>query len=364
MKKILFIDRDGTLIEEPIIDEQVDSFEKLAFVPNAISALKRIVTSTDYRLVMVTNQDGLGTASFPMEDFVGPHNLMLDIFKSEGVVFDDILIDDSFPKDMSPRRKPEIGMVEKYMNETLDYENSYVIGDRATDVKLANNMGIKSIFFAPSLEEGMVADYCNNSWNEIATSLIEGSRSVSVSRKSSETDITIDMNLNSGCAGEISTGLGFFDHMLEQISRHADIGLSIKAVGDLQVDEHHTIEDVGLVLGDAFKQALGGKKGISRYGFSLPMDDASASVLLDFGGRSYLTWDVEFKQRYVGDFPTDMAKHFWTSFAQTAGCNLNISATGEDDHHKIEAIFKAVARAIKQAIEITGTAVPSSKGIL
>lgn len=375
MKKILFIDRDGTLIDEPIVGEQVDSFEKLKFIPNVISALKRIVTLTDYRLVIVTNQDGLGTDAFPMADFIAPHKLMLNVFEGEGIVFDAVLIDDSFPNDMSPRRKPEVEMVEKYMNDTLDYENSYVIGDRASDIKFAQNMGVKSIFFVPNGDVGCLekesskygalqADYCSNNWAEIATLLIEGSRNVRVSRKSSETEIDVELNLNSGCGGAISTGLGFFDHMLEQISRHADIGLNIRAIGDLKVDEHHTIEDVGLVLGDAFKRALVCKNGVNRYGFSLPMDDASASVLLDFGGRSYLKWEVEFKHRYVGDFPTDMAKHFWTSFTQTAGCNLNISASGEDDHHKIEAIFKAVARAIKQAVEVTGTALPSSKGIL
>lgn len=363
MKKILFIDRDGTLIDEPISDKQVDSLEKLAFIPGVISALKRIVTLTDYRLVMVSNQDGLGTKSFSMENFLAPQNKMLDILKGEGIVFDEILIDDSFAEDNSPRRKPATGMVEKYMNETLDYNNSYVIGDRITDVQLAENMSIKSIYFA-SGKEDLSVDFCSTDWNAIASYLINGSRSVCVKRKSSETDITIDIDLNSGCCGTISTGLGLFDHMLEQISRHADIGVSVKAVGDLNVDEHHTIEDVGIVLGDAFKQALGSKKGVTRYGFSLPMDDCSANVLLDFGGRSYLVWNVEFKQQYVGDFPTDMAKHFWNSFAQGAGCNLNISASGDDDHHKIEAIFKAFAKAAKQAIEITGTALPSSKGIL
>lgn len=364
MKKILFIDRDGTLIVEPEIDKQVDSFEKLVFIPSAISALRRIVNSTDYRLVMVSNQDGLGTDSYPMVDFEGPQNLMLDVFKGEGVVFDEILIDESFPEDNSPRRKPEIGMVQKYMNETLDCENSYVIGDRATDVKLANNMGIKSIFFASEEQENLPTDFCSDKWDDIASFIINGSRSVHATRKTSETDIVIDIDLNSGCSGVIETGIGFFDHMLEQISRHADIGLSIKAKGDLHVDEHHTIEDVGLLLGDAFRQALGGKKGINRYGFALPMDDASANVLIDFGGRAYMIWSVEFKREKIGDFPTDMAKHFWNSFAQGAACNLQITAVGEDDHHKIEAIFKGVARAIKQAVEVTGTSLPSSKGVL
>lgn len=364
MKKILFIDRDGTLIKEPENDKQVDSLQKFALIPGVISALRSIVDFTDYHLVIVSNQDGLGTSSFPMEDFVAPHNLMLEIFSGEGIRFDEVLIDKSFPEELSPYRKPAIGMVEKYMNEMLDYENSYVIGDRVTDIQLADNMGVKSVFFASSDEQNPKANFCSDDWSAIASFLINGSRSISVTRKTTETNISIDIDLNNGCKSSIKTGLGFFDHMLEQISRHADIGLNIKAKGDLHVDEHHTIEDVGLLLGEAFKKALGDKKGINRYGFALPMDDSSANVLLDFGGRAYLVWNVEFKQPYIGDFPTDMAKHFWNSFAQGAACNLQIDAVGENDHHKIEAIFKAIARAIKQAIEVTGTSIPSSKGVL
>lgn len=364
MKKILFIDRDGTIIQEPPVDFQVDSLAKLEFVPGVIGALRRVVEETDYRLVMVSNQDGLGTPSFPMENFLPPQELMLKTLAGEGIVFDEVLIDESFPEENSPRRKPRTGMVEKYLNEYLDYENSYVIGDRVTDMQLAANMGIRGIFLGDAATEDLPVALSSSSWGEIAAFLKSGSRKAKIFRKTSETSILVELDLNGSGRPDIHTGLAFFDHMLEQIARHGGVDLTIKADGDLEVDEHHTIEDTGIVLGECFAEALGRKKGIERYGFVLPMDEAKAKVLLDFGGRACLVWQVELCREYVGDFPTEMTKHFFDSFCQSCKCNLHVTASGENTHHVIEGIFKAFARAIKAAIRQTGMGIPSSKGVV
>lgn len=364
MKKILFIDRDGTIIQEPPVDFQVDSLAKLEFVPGVIGALRRITEETDYRLVMVSNQDGLGTPAFPMEDFLPPHELMLKTLAGEGITFDEILIDESFPEDHSLRRKPRTGMVEKYLNEYLDYENSYVIGDRLTDMQLAANMGIRGIFLGDTPAGDLPVALNSFSWGEIATFLKSGSRRAKIVRETSETSVLVDLNLNGSGHPDIHTGLAFFDHMLEQIARHGGVDLTIKASGDLEVDEHHTIEDTGIVLGECFAEALGRKKGIERYGFALPMDEAKAEVLLDFGGRACLEWHVELSREYVGDFPTEMTKHFFDSFCQSCKCNLHVTASGENTHHVIEGVFKAFARAMKAAVRQTGIGIPSSKGVV
>lgn len=366
-RKYLFIDRDGTLIEEPPIDYQVDSLEKLRFEPKVVTALNHIVNNTDYRLVLVSNQDGLGTDSFPEDTFLPPQNKMLELFENEGVVFEEILVDPSFPADKSPNRKPEIGMVKHYLNDLLDRDNSYVIGDRITDVDLANNMGIKSIYYGA--EEDLImarsVGFVSKDWGEIAQFIEKGSRKITKERKSTETDIKLTLDLNGSGKSEITTGISFFDHMLEQIARHGLVDLFIELKGDLDVDEHHSIEDCGIVLGEAFNEVLGSKRGIERYGFSLPMDESQAKVLLDFGGRSHLVWKVELTKEYVGDFPTDMAQHFFASFCQGAKCNLQIEATGKNMHHLLEAIFKAFAKSIKQAItKGENNELPSSKGIL
>ena len=365
-RKYLFIDRDGTLIDEPKTDFQIDSYEKLKFEHGVIKALSRIVSETDYRLVIVTNQDGLGTASMPLEDFEGPHQLMLSVFEGEGITFDEVLIDDSFERNPSANRKPAVGLVRHYLNDLLDKDNSYVIGDRLTDLQFAENMGISSIFYANSAVNptSYTPSLQTKNWNEIADFLVKGSRKVFNSRKTNETSIEIALDLNGTGKASIDTGIAFLDHMLEQIARHGLIDLSIIVKGDLKVDEHHTIEDTGILLGQTFKETLGSKRGLARYGFALPMDESSAQVLLDFGGRSYLVWDAELMKEYVGDFPTDMTKHFFEAFVQGASCNLNISAKGDNDHHKIEAIFKAFSRAIKQAIQQSGSVLPSSKGVL
>lgn len=365
MNKYLLIDRDGTIIKEPPGDFQVDRPEKLEFMPGVIGALRQIVTTTDYRLVMVTNQDGLGTVAFPMEDFLLPHRMMLRTLEGEGICFEEILIDPSLPEENSPFRKPGIGMVRKYMNEYLDTENSYVIGDRLTDMELAANMGIKGIYLGEKKDTALPAVVLQSaSWAEIAAFLIRGSRSARVERKTSETEICVELDLNGNGKNEIHTGIGFFDHMLEQIARHGGVDLKIKVQGDLLVDEHHTIEDTGIALGECFAKALGCKKGIERYGFVLPMDEARAEVLLDFGGRSWLEWQAVFSREYVGDFPTEMTKHFFASFCQGGKCNLQVRAEGENTHHVIEAIFKAFARSMRSGIRQTGEGIPSSKGVL
>lgn len=365
MKKILFIDRDGTIIQEPPGDCQVDSMAKLAFVPGVIGALRGLVQETDYRLVMVSNQDGLGTASFPMEDFLPPHEFMLKTLAGEGIVFDEILIDESMPEEASPRRKPAIGMVEKYLNEGLDRVHSYVIGDRITDMQLAKNMGVRGILLGKEKVDQLPVDLATDSWERIACFLKRGSRQAVKVRKTLETEVRVALDLNGSGEGDVKTGIAFFDHMLEQVIRHGGIDLVISTQGDLDVDEHHTIEDTAIVLGQCFAEALGSKKGIGRYGFALPMDEAKAEVLLDFGGRSWLEWNAVFCREYVGDFPTEMTRHFFASFCQGAGCNLHVNAQGENTHHMIEAIFKAFARCLRMAVrQDDGGRIPTTKGLI
>lgn len=362
MKKVLFIDRDGTLIVEPE-DEQIDSFEKLEFYPNVFQYLARIAKELEYELVMVTNQDGLGTSSFPEEDFWPVHNLIMQAFENEGVRFSEVLIDRSFPHENLSTRKPGTGMVTHYMKGNYDLEHSFVIGDRVTDVELARNMGCKSILLNSEPAPG--ATLCSTDWGEIYRFLKEEPRKWKVSRVTNETNITVEVNLDGTGKGTIETGLGFFDHMLEQISRHGNIDLSIQVKGDLQVDEHHTIEDVGIALGEAFYHALGSKKGVERYGFLLPMDDCLAQVAIDFGGRPWLVWEATFNREFIGDMPTEMCMHFFKSFSDNARCNLNIKAEGENEHHKIESIFKAFARAIRMAVKRGDQGgIPSTKGVL
>lgn len=364
MKKVLFIDRDGTLILEPSTDFQVDSLEKLEFYPGVFQNLSRIAKELDFKLVMVTNQDGLGTESFPMEDFLKPNEKMLKAFENEGIIFNDILIDKSFESENLPTRKPGIGMLGKYIYGNYDLENSFVIGDRVTDIQLAKNLGSKSIFINKIQNED--ADLTTENWSEIYQYLKQIPRKSKVLRKTNETDIEIEINLDGSGNSEISTGLYFFDHMLEQISKHGNLDLKIKVNGDLQVDEHHTIEDTGIVLGEAILKALGKKKGIERYGFLLPMDDCLAQVALDFGGRSWLVWDANFKREKIGDVTTEMFEHFFKSFTDSAKCNLNIKVEGENEHHKIESVFKAFAKAIKMAVNQSDQNfnVPSTKGSL
>lgn len=364
MKKVLFIDRDGTLILEPPTDFQVDSLEKLEFYPGVFQNLSKIAKELDFELVMVTNQDGLATESFPMEDFIKPHEKMLKAFANEGIIFNDILIDKSFESENSPNRKPEIGMLGKYIYGDYDLKNSFVIGDRLTDIQLAKNLGSKSIFISESENEN--AELTTKNWNEIYQYLKQIPRKANVFRKTNETEIEIEVNLDGSGNSEISTGLHFFDHMLEQISKHGNLDLKIKVKGDLQVDEHHTIEDTGLVLGEAFVKALVKKKGIERYGFLLPMDDCLSQIAIDFGGRPWLVWNADFKREKIGDVPTEMFEHFFKSFSDTAKCNLNIKSEGENEHHKIESIFKAFAKTIKMAVKQTDQNynLPSTKGSL
>lgn len=363
MKKVLFIDRDGTLIIEPPVDFQVDSLEKLEFYPGVFSSLSKIANELDYELVMVTNQDGLGTSSFPEETFWPAQNKMLKAFENEGIKFSDILIDKSFPEENLPTRKPGTGLLAKYIHGNYDLANSYVIGDRSTDVQLAKNLGSKAIYMGS--DPSAAAELITQKWNEIYNYLKNVPRIGVVKRKTSETDIEIELNLDGSGKSEIETGIGFFDHMLEQISKHGNLDLTVKVKGDLHIDEHHTIEDVALALGTAFSEAFGSKKGIERYGFLLPMDDCLAQVAIDFGGRPWLVWEAEFKREKVGELPTEMFKHFFKSFSDNAKCNLNIKAEGENEHHKIEAIFKSFAKAIKMAIGKTNNfSVPSTKGTL
>lgn len=362
MRKVLFIDRDGTLVIEPPIDKQLDSFEKLEFYPGVFQWLSRIAKELDFELVMVTNQDGLGTSSFPEDTFWPVQNLIIQSFKNEGVAFSEILIDKSFPEDNAPTRKPQTGLLSKYIYGDYDLENSFVIGDRATDIELATNLKAKGIYLG---KENNDAALCTESWEDIYTFLKSVPRKATVSRKTNETDITVSLNLDGNGQSSISTGLGFFDHMLEQIGRHGNLDLEILANGDLQIDEHHTIEDVALTLGQAFSKALGIKKGIERYGFMLPMDDCLAQAAIDFGGRPWLVWEVEFTREKIGDVPTEMFMHFFKSFTDEARCNLSIKAEGSNEHHKIEAVFKAFAKALKMAVAKTGgNNIPSTKGIL
>jgi len=362
MKKVLFIDRDGTIITEPA-DEQIDSFEKLSFLPGAISCLSKIAKETDFEFVMVTNQDGLGTDSYPENTFWPVHNKILEILKGEGVIFSEIFIDKTTPSQNSTTRKPGTKMLINYLAGGIDLNSSYVIGDRLTDIQLAKNLGCKAIFISD--EKSTEAELTTKDWDDIYKYLVKKPRTAEVHRKTSETDIKIELSLDGSGKSVIDTGIGFFDHMLEQISRHGNMDLNIKVKGDLQTDEHHTVEDVAIALGEAILRALGGKKGIERYSFVLPMDDCLAQVALDFGGRSWLVWDVKFSREKIGEFPTEMFFHFFKSFTDNARCNLNIKAEGQNEHHKIEAIFKAFARAIKLAVKQTDNFnLPSTKGSL
>lgn len=362
MKKVLFIDRDGTIIAEPE-DEQVDSFEKMTFLPGAISCLAKICKETDFELVMVTNQDGLGTSSFPEDTFWPVHNMLLKILKGEGIIFKEIFIDKTFPSEKAPTRKPGTAMLTKYLAQGIDLNSSYVIGDRLTDIELAKNLGCKAIFINDN--HTPEAALTTTDWNRIYKFLKGSQRVGKVHRKTSETEIQIQVDLDGSGKSSIETGIGFFDHMLEQIARHGNLDLEIKVRGDLHIDEHHTVEDVGIALGEAILKALGGKKGIERYSFVLPMDDCLAHVALDFGGRPWLVWDAEFKREKIGEMPTEMFFHFFKSFSDNAKCNLNIKAEGENEHHKIEAIFKALAKAIKLAVKQSDNFnLPSTKGSL
>lgn len=363
MKKVLFIDRDGTLVIEPPVDFQVDSLEKLEFYPGVFQYLSRIAKELDYELVMVTNQDGLGTVSFPEENFWPAHNKMLEAFKNEGIKFSEVLIDRSFPQENLPTRKPGTALLTHYIKGNYDLQNSYVLGDRLTDVQLAKNLGCKAIYL--STEANKDAVLSTKSWADIYSYLKAEPRKMKIERITSETSISIELNLDGSGKSSISTGLGFFDHMLEQIAKHGNLDLTIAVDGDLQIDEHHTIEDVGIVLGETFLKALGSKKGIERYGFLLPMDDCLAQVAIDFGGRPWLVWDATFKREKIGDMPVEMFPHFFKSFSDNAKCNLNIKAEGENEHHKIEAIFKAFAKSIKMAVGKTDNfSIPSTKGKL
>lgn len=365
-KKVLFIDRDGTIIKEPI-GYQIDAYSKLEFLEGAISALKTIVSWQEYELVMVTNQDALGSSIFPYEDFIGPHNLMKAILASEGVVFAEECIDRSIPSDNAPTRKPRTGMLTKYFSEDYDLENSFVIGDRWTDVELAYNLGCKAYFIGDQeIEVGKELQQSKttlesviarkvNSWSELVSDLRLGVRKVNIRRQTAETDCSITLDLDGSGKSSIQTGIDFFDHMLDQIARHGQLDLDLKMNGDLNIDEHHTIEDTALTLGQAIDKALGSKRGIERYGFALPMDDCFATCAIDFGGRAELIWDVELKREYVGKLPTEMVKHFFKSFCFTARCNIYIQALGENEHHKVESIFKAFAKAILMAKRRTGS---------
>lgn len=352
MNKVIIVDRDGTLLKEPY-DEQIDALEKVEFVPGAISGLKAL-TGLGYKLVMASNQDGLGTPAFPEETFWPAQNLLLKTLEGEGVVFDDILIDPSFPEDKSPNRKPGTGMFGKYLDGTYDLAASWVIGDRETDRKLAENLGARALLVSEM------------SWAEVAETIRSSERSAVIARKTAETDIYVRVDLDGKGASAIDTGLKFLDHMLNQLVTHGGLALEIHCKGDLEVDEHHTMEDVGIALGEALRQALGDKRGIERYGFALPMDESRALVLLDFGGRSELVWDVQFTREYVGDVPTEMFHHFFKSLSNAMQANLYVQARGENNHHLAEGIFKAFARSVKQAVRrnVFSYDLPSSKGLL
>ena len=371
----LFIDRDGTLVVEPPTDYQLDSLAKFKFIPGMIRNLAFIASTLDYELVMVSNQDGLGTPSFPMQDFLPPQQLLLETLTGEGVHFDDIIIDTTFPHENKPTRKPGTALLGKYLTGEYDLAASFVIGDRLTDVMLARNLGARAIYFAKpetgkkEVEEAGLADctaLVTNDWSRIADFLRGGSRTAQVHRHTAETDITVSIDLDGNGMADISTGLGFFDHILSQIARHSGIDLAIKVHGDLWVDEHHTIEDTAIVLGEALKQALGDKRGIERYGFVLPMDDCDCTVAIDLGGRSWLLWDAEFKREKIGDVPTEMFHHFFKSLSDAAAMNIYVSAHGSNEHHKIEGIFKALARTLRAALrrDVFHYRLPSTKETL
>ena len=376
-QKVLFIDRDGTIIKETV-DEQIDAFEKMVFYPKAFTYLGKIAKELDYKLVMVTNQDGLGTEAFPEATFWPVHNFILNSFEHEGVVFDEVLIDRTFPHENAPTRKPGTGLLKGYFDDAFNLKDSFVIGDRLTDMELAKNLGAKGIFIDDNTQLGTDETTVSqndlsvhialqtNDWERIYEFLKLSARSASVHRKTKETDIKISLNLDGTGQASINTGLAFFDHMLDQLARHGQIDLGITVEGDLEVDEHHTIEDTAIALGEVFHEALGTKLGIERYGFCLPMDDCLAQAALDFGGRNWLVWDADFKREKIGDMPTEMFYHFFKSFTDGAKANLNIKAEGTNEHHKIEAIFKAFAKAIKMAVkrDVEKMVLPSTKGVL
>lgn len=378
MKKVLFIDRDGTLVIEPPIDYQLDSFEKLEFYPNVFQYLSKIAKELDFELVLVTNQDGLGTESFPEETFWPVHNFVMSTFEKEGIVFKEQIIDRTFAADNAPTRKPNTGLLTEYINGDYDLANSFVIGDRLTDVELAKNLNAKGIFINTRPEVGAeeisvkreelddVIALETDSWEAIYNFLKVSDRTGSIVRNTNETQIQIDVNLDGTGKSSIDTGIAFFDHMLDQLARHGQLDLNIQVKGDLEVDEHHTIEDTAIVLGEVFAKTLGNKLGIERYGFCLPMDDCLAQVSIDFGGRNWLVWEAEFNREMIGKMPTEMFMHFFKSFTDGAKCNLNIKAEGTNEHHKIEAIFKAFAKAIKMAVkrDVEKMILPSTKGML
>ncbi|HBK82387.1 MAG TPA: bifunctional histidinol-phosphatase/imidazoleglycerol-phosphate dehydratase [Flavobacterium sp.] len=376
-KKVLFIDRDGTIIKETV-DEQIDGFEKMIFYPKCIPFLSKIAKELDYELVMITNQDGLGTAQFPEETFWPVHNFIMKTYENEGVVFNKVCIDKTFPSENAVTRKPNTGLLTSYFSDAYDLQNSFVIGDRLTDVELAKNLGSKAIFINDNTHLGVQEITTKqedlqsfialetNDWEKIYEFLKFENRTASLQRKTNETDISITLNLDGTGKSNIHTGLAFFDHMLDQIARHGQMDLEILVKGDLEVDEHHTIEDTAIALGEVFAKALGTKLGIERYGFCLPMDDCLAQVSLDFGGRNWLIWEAEFKRELIGKMPTEMFYHFFKSFSDGAKANINIKAEGTNEHHKIEAIFKAFAKAIKAAVkrDVEKMILPSTKGML
>ena len=378
MKKVLFIDRDGTLAIEPPLDYQLDSFEKLEFYPKVFQYLGKIAKELDFELVMVTNQDGLGTDSFPEATFWPVHNFLIKTFEKEGIVFTEQIIDKTFSKDNASTRKPNTGLLTHYFSETYDLENSFVIGDRLTDIELAKNLGAKGILINNNNTEGedeitvakeelrQFISLETNDWSAIYEFLKVKERTGRSTRNTNETKIEIDVNLDGTGKSTIATGIAFFDHMLDQIARHGQLDLNIQVQGDLEVDEHHTIEDTAIALGELFAKTLGNKLGIERYGFCLPMDDCLAQVAIDFGGRNWLVWEADFKREMVGKMPTEMFMHFFKSFTDGAKCNLNIKAEGTNEHHKIEAIFKAFAKAIKMAVkrDVEKMILPSTKGML
>ncbi|AZJ31768.1 imidazoleglycerol-phosphate dehydratase [Tenacibaculum mesophilum] len=377
MKKILFIDRDGTLIKEPA-DEQTDSFEKLQFYPKVFQGLSKIAKELDFELVLVTNQDGLGTEAYPENTFWPVHNFVMNTLKEEGIEFVEEIIDRTFAKDNQPTRKPNTGLLTKYFSKEYDLKNSFVIGDRLTDIELAKNLGAQGIYINDETNLGTdeitvkreeLDDFIaleSNDWNTIYEFLKLEERSATIERNTNETQIKIDLNLDGTGKSTINTGIAFFDHMLDQIARHGQMDLNIQVTGDLDVDEHHTIEDTAIALGEVFYKALGNKLGIERYGFCLPMDDCLAQIAIDFGGRNWLVWEADFKREMIGKMPTEMFYHFFKSFTDGAKCNLNIKAEGTNEHHKIEAIFKAFAKAIKVAVkrDVDKMILPSTKGVL
>jgi imidazoleglycerol-phosphate dehydratase/histidinol-phosphatase len=378
MKRVLFIDRDGTIIKEAPPTYQIDSWEKLAFYPGVFTWLSRIAKDLDYELVMVSNQDGLGTESFPENTFLPIHNFIMQSLESEGIHFSQVLIDRSFPHENLPTRKPGIGLCKAYINHPeYDLANSFVIGDRITDVQMALNLGAKAIWLNNDPHLGMeeienaaiirkAIALETTDWEKIYLFLKSGLRKVIHERNTRETRISIELNADGSGQSDISTGIGFFDHMLEQIARHGNIDLKINVKGDLHVDEHHTIEDTGIAMGEAFAKALADKRGMERYGFALPMDDAEAKVLIDFGGRNWIVWNAHFSREKIGEMPTEMFFHFFKSFSDAAKCNLHIECRGENEHHKIEAIFKAFAKAIRMAVKKDpfSNYLPSTKGVL